>query len=295
MNYRGRLAPTPTGFLHAGHASTFYCAWKRCQEKGGVLVLRNEDLDNHRTRKDFIDAMFEDLHWLGFHWDEGPDIGGPFSPYNQSERIQHYFETFQKLKSLGTLYPCNQSRKDVLRSISAPHAGDEEPVYPGTCRPGKPGALSPGQLDLCVRQGAPINWRFLVPDGLTVSFVDLFLGPQEFIGGRDFGDFIVWRHEQTPSYQLAVVVDDHLMQISEVVRGKDLLVSTARQILLYQALGWPIPSFVHCQLVLDASGKRLAKRHQSLSLRSLREEGWTPDDIKNEFFRCLPSTKQEPN
>jgi glutamyl-tRNA synthetase len=279
MNYRGRIAPSPTGYLHLGHARTFWKAQERAREQRGFLILRNEDLDFARCKPEFVSAMIEDLRWFGFEWQEGPDCGGPHAPYTQSQRINLYREAFEKLRQAGFVYPCICSRKDVLQSLSAPHVGDEEPVYPGTCR---------SQSDKWRVTGdkkessslQKISWRFRVPDGEVISFVDGNLDPQTFVAGKDFGDFVVWRHDDIPSYQLAVVVDDAAMRISEVVRGADLLVSTARQILLYRALGLEPPRFFHCELMTDEKGVRLAKRHDALSLRTLRERGEKPELLR---------------
>jgi glutamyl-tRNA synthetase len=267
-SYRGRLAPSPTGFLHLGHARTFWTAQQRAKAAGGTLVLRNEDLDRGRCKPEFVDASLEDLHWFGFEWREGPDCGGALGPYSQSERHNLYQAALETLRAGGYTYPCICSRQDVLRALQAPHAGEDEPIYPGTCRPEKQ-AGRPGQT-------SPHNWRFRVPDGEVINFVDGRFGPQQFVAGKDFGDFIVWRHDDIPAYQLAVVVDDASMQITEVVRGADLLASTARQLLLYRALGLAPPQFYHCQLLTDEAGARLAKRHDALSLRTLRAKGISP-------------------
>jgi len=271
--YRGRLAPSPTGLLHVGHACTFWIAAQRAAERRGTLILRNEDLDRQRCRPEFVDAMIEDLHWLGISWSEGPDCGGPFAPYTQSERREHYFASWRRLREMGMIYPCTCSRKDVAQSAGAPNDSDDEPLYSGKCRQAALGPTEP-------MQPAGMNWRFRVPDGEEVSFTDLHLGRQRLVAGRDFGDFIVWRRDDVPAYQLAVVVDDAAMQITEVVRGADLLKSTARQILLFSALGWPIADYYHCDLVRDDSGMRLAKRHDSLSIRKLRELGWSPERVR---------------
>jgi glutamyl-tRNA synthetase len=219
--------------------------------------------------------MLEDLQWFGFQWQEGSDCGGPFAPYSQSERLPFYRDAFEKLRAAGFIYPCACSRQDVLRALQAPHASEDEPIYPGTCRPGK------GQAKTI--HSTAVNWRFLVPDGEAVSFIDGHFGLQQFVAGHDFGDFVVWRHDDLPSYQLAVVVDDAAMAITEVVRGEDLLKSTARQILLYRALGLLQPKFYHCPLVTDNAGTRLAKRHDTLSLRKLRANGATPQDLINNW------------
>lgn len=268
--YRGRIAPSPTGYLHLGHARTFWTAQCRAKEQGGTLVLRNEDLDGQRCRPEFATAMLEDLKWFGFEWQEGPDIGGPCAPYRQSERKRFYQDALEKLKTGGFIYPCACSRKDIQAAAQAPHAEDDEPIYPGTCR-GKREAHVGGQK---------YSWRFRVPDGEAIAFDDGHFGPRQYIAGRDFGDFIVWRHDDVPAYQLAVVVDDARMKITEVVRGADLLVSTARQILLYRALGWPVPQFYHCPLMTDEKGVRLAKRHDALSLRALRVAGRQPEELR---------------
>lgn len=249
-------------------------AQQRAHEHGGTLILRNEDLDRDRCKPDFVQAMFEDLRWFGFEWSEGPDCGGPFAPYNQGERMEHYRATLNKLIENGTIYPCTCSRKDIQAAVTAPHAADDEALYPGTCR-------SNQKLEIGNRK---FSWRFRVPDGETISFNDANLGPQQFVAGRDFGDFIVWRHDDVPAYQLACVADDAAMQITEVVRGADLLVSTARQLLLYRSLGLTPPAFFHCPLMTDASGARLAKRHDALSLRKLREQGRSPEEIRATYF-----------
>jgi glutamyl/glutaminyl-tRNA synthetase len=282
-NYRGRIAPSPTGFLHFGHARTFWTAQQRAEARGGQLILRNEDLDRDRCKPEFVTAMLEDLRWFGFRWQEGPDIGGPFAPYIQSERRHFYVEALAKLRDKGLIYPCKCSRRDVQQALGAPHLGDEEPVYPGTCRPVAVAGSSQYSVN-SNQSGARVNWRFRVPDGETIRFNDGALGAQSLVAGRDFGDFIVWRHDDVPSYQLAVTVDDAAMQITEVVRGADLLVSTARQLLLYRALGLTPPAFFHCPLMTDEHGVRLAKRHDSLSLRALRQAGAAPEEL-----RGLPS------
>jgi glutamyl-tRNA synthetase len=217
--------------------------------------------------------MFEDLRWLGLNWDEGPDVGGPFGPYNQSERRSSHQKAFEGLRDAGFLYPCTCSRKDVLQALQAPHQGDEEPIYPGTCR-GKT------MSDIA---GKPANWRFRVPDGQEIIFRDGHFGEQRFMAGKDFGDFVVWRNDGIPSYQLAVTVDDAAMQITEVVRGADLLLSTARQLLLYGALGLTPPAFFHCPLMTDVEGVRLAKRNDALSLRTLRAQGFSSEQVRAKF------------
>ena len=276
-----------------GHARTFWTAYQRARDAGGTLVMRMEDLDAERSRSAYAEAAIEDLKWLGIRWQEGPDKGGAFAPYVQSRRRAIYLEAWRKLVRSGLLFPCRCSRKDLETALAAPHervlAGgqggkqdmlDDEPLYPGTCRrfqgsiPQLPG---PNALDVESPDG--INWRFRVPEGEAVEFVDGNLGPQRFVAGADFGDFVVWRRDGVPSYQLACVADDAAMRITEVVRGADLLKSTARQILLNRVLGYEDPAWFHCRLVVDHNGRRLAKRHDALSLRALRQRGLTPMKI----------------
>ena len=286
--YRGRIAPSPTGYLHVGHARTFWTAYERARDAGGTLAMRMEDLDRERSRDVYAQAALEDMRWLGIEWQEGPDVGGPgdagpFGPYTQSERGALYRVAWRALVERGFLFPCRCTRKDLETAAAAPHesasAGaeidplDDEPIYPGTCRTPLP--LHGAEFWTSEKAGGA-NWRFRVPDGEAIEFVDGNLGPQRFVAGVDFGDFLVWRRDGAPSYQLACVVDDAAMRITEVVRGADLLKSTARQILLNRALGYENPAWFHCKLVVDGNGRRLAKRHDALSLRTLRERGMTP-------------------
>ena len=268
---RGRLAPTPTGYLHVGHARTFALAAARAA--GGALLYRTEDLDAGRCRPEFAAAAIEDLRWLGLKWTEGPDVGGPHAPYVQSQRLPWFRDVWQGLHAAGAIYPCDKSRKDVERSLTAPHAEDEaEPIFPSALRP-------PHGAGREAREPGATNWRFRVPDGEVISFVDALQGPQAFVSGRDFGDFLIWRKDGFPAYELAVVADDHAMGVTEVVRGADLLLSTARQLLLYRALGWTPPAWAHASLIMDAAGKRLAKRSAGLSIRELRQNGKTPEEV----------------
>jgi len=279
-DYRGRLAPSPTGLLHLGHARTFLIAAQRAS--AGTLILRNDDLDTQRSRPDFAQAMLEDLNWLGIHWLEGPQADGTepgnFGPYAQSKRATLYTTAFKQLQTSGAIYPCTCSRKDLLSAPHAPHAEDEdEPIYPGTCRHKHP------------KETGEAAWRFRVTDGEEVHFHDALLGPQTFIAGRDFGDFVIQRRDGVPSYQLACVVDDATMQITEVVRGRDLLRSTARQILLLCALDHAIPSYAHVELMRNEQGERLAKRDAARSLRHLRESGLTAKQVRTMALAETPS------
>jgi glutamyl-tRNA synthetase len=279
-HYRGRIAPTPTGYLHLGHARTFWFAQARAQVLGGENILRSDDLDNERCQAEFSTAMIEDLKWCGLSWNESPDIGGSNGPYEQSGRIESYRAAFLKLLTQGYLYPCYCSRKDIRNASRAPHQAEDEIIYPGTCRP-----EDRGQIPLedwkqfrelnSDRNGRRPAWRFRA-ESQAVEFTDGYHGLKRYLGGIEFGDFVVWRQDDLPSYQLACAVDDFEMGITEVVRGADLMISTARQLLLLQALKAPAPSYFHCPLMLDESGNRLAKRIASLSLREMRAAGEHP-------------------
>jgi glutamyl-tRNA synthetase len=222
--------------------------------------------------------MHEDLHWLGITWQH---------ELTQSKRLEAYRAAMQQLLAAGLAYPCTCSRRDLANSIAAPHDEDDEPIYNNHCRPKietcHPEA-SPKDLLLTRHELQPnTNYRLRVPDGQTIHFTDLHAGSQSFTSGLDFGDFLIWRKDNLPSYQLACVVDDAHQNITEVVRGRDLLKSTARQILLQRALGLPTPIYFHTDLMRDAAGLRLAKRHDSLSLRTLRASGLTPTQVRAMF------------
>jgi glutamyl/glutaminyl-tRNA synthetase len=281
-NYTGRLAPSPTGLLHLGHARTFWIAHQRARAANGTLYLRDENLDPQRSRPEFSAAMREDLLWLGLTWD---------AELRQSERLPLYLAALRQLLAAGLAYPCTCSRSDLAQSTHAPHEDpaaepDDEPLYNNRCRPAGPAANL-----LNSRRPRRTNYRFRTPDHTAIAFTDLHAGPQSFTTSTDFGDFLIWRKPLTsdpsdiglPSYQLACVVDDALTHITEVVRGRDLLKSTARQILLQRALGYPTPAYLHCDLMRDAAGIRLAKRHDALALRTLRANGLTPSDVRAMF------------
>ncbi|MBL8734133.1 MAG: tRNA glutamyl-Q(34) synthetase GluQRS [Planctomycetes bacterium] len=255
----GRLAPSPTGSLHLGNARTFLLAWLSVRSRGGTLLLRIEDIDGPRVKAETVAQAIEDLRWLGLDWDGEPVL--------QSERLEHYATVARQLCERGLAYPCTCTRREVEEAASAPHeTGDDGPVYPGTCR-GRYRDLEAAQA----ATGRDAALRFRV-DVDAVPFADLFARAQP---GRVAGDFVIQKRDGGPAYQLAVVVDDAAMGVTEVLRADDLLPSTPRQLLLYQALGLVPPTFVHVPLVVGGDGKRLAKRHGDTSLRSLRGRGVT--------------------
>lgn len=236
--------------------------WLRARSADGAFVLRMEDLDAPRVVPGAAEAMLDDLRWLGLDWDEGPDVGGPFGPYVQSERLDRYRDAVERLTERGHTYPCTCSRKEIAAIASAPH-GEEGPRYPGTCRSG------PAHPD---REPAI---RFRMPDPAP-SFDDVVHGR---VTPKAADDFVILRKDGVFAYQLACVVDDAQMGITEVLRGDDLLPSTPRQIALYRALGLPEPRFFHVPLVVGPDGERLAKRHGAITLAELRERGFSSRSI----------------
>jgi glutamyl-tRNA synthetase len=264
----GRLAPSPTGGLHIGHARTFLIAWLAARHAGGKVILRIEDLDATRVRPEAAETMRIDLAWLGLDWDEGSDIGGPSEPYIQSRRRPIYDDVLDRLKATESVYPCTCTRSDIARAASAPHAEDEGPIYPGTCTHRR-------VADAALLGDRPFAWRFRVPAG-PIEWNDLVRGPTAIEPARIGGDFIVARNGAGIGYQLAVVADDALMGVNQVIRGDDLIPSTPRQILLFRQLGWSSPRFGHVPLVVGHDGRRLAKRDGSIKLATLRESGVDP-------------------
>lgn len=263
--YVGRLAPSPTGLLHLGHARTFLVAWWRARNVGGKLLMRMEDLDGPRAKSEFAEAALRDLAWLGIDWD-GPD-------YVQSKGLAEISAAAVDLEQRGLAYACVCSRGDVRSAQSAPQLGDNEPRYPGTCR-GKFASVATAQSET----GKPAGLRLQVADG-EVTVRDELLGERSFDVQAEVGDFLIAKRDQAPAYQLSCVVDDARQGVTEVVRGEDLFASSGRQRLLQQALGLPQVRYVHVPLVLDESGRRLAKREDDLSLQELREGGTDPRAI----------------
>ena len=265
---RGRFAPSPTGDLHLGAARTALCAWLSARAQGGAFVLRIEDLDGPRVVPGADQRILADLAALGLDWDEGPDKGGGSADlYRQSRRGGRYGEVLDELSRRGLVYPCYCSRAEVARAASAPHAGEEGPRYPGTCRE----LTAAGRAER-ERAGRRAALRLRVEPG-AVEFVDAVHGLARFEPSAETGDFVVRRSDGLFAYQLAVVIDDVDQGITEVVRADDLLSSTARQLLVYRALGAPPPRFAHVPLVLGPDGQRLAKRHGAVSVRALIEGG----------------------
>ena len=256
----GRFAPSPSGRIHLGNLLCCLLAWLSARQKGGKVVLRIEDLDTARCKRPYAEQMIEDLCWLGLTWDEGPGVGGPDGPYYQSERTALYEQALEKLERMGLVYPCYCTRAE-LHAASAPHRSDGQAVYPGTCR-----HLTAAEREKKTR--APAT-RLMVPDE-TWSFTDGHMGHYGENLLHECGDFLLRRSDGMFAYQLAVVVDDAAMGVTEVVRGSDLLSSTPRQLYLYDLLGLKAPEFIHFPLLLAPDGRRLSKRDADAGLDDLR-------------------------
>lgn len=275
----GRYAPSPTGALHLGNLRTALAAWLQARVAGGVFVLRMEDLDVTRNRTGCAEAILSDLRRIGLDWDEGPDVGGPLGPYSQSGRDHFYQAAFERLDAGGRIFPCFCSRKDIREAASAPHGAAV--VYPGTCR----AARSSGQPSP-EDPGLPPAWRFAVGDD-SVCFHDCLQGIYRQHLGREVGDFVIKRRDDIFAYQLAVVVDDALMGVTDVVRGDDLADSTPRQIALQDALGLRTPRYWHVPLLCDEHGERMSKRNAAASLDEYCAGGGTPESLVGRFAREL--------
>jgi glutamyl-tRNA synthetase len=257
---RGRLAPSPTGAQHVGNARTYLIAWLSARSRNAELRLRIEDIDSPRIKAGASDQILEDFRWLGLDWDGETVV--------QTQRLPLYEKALRTLRDKELVYPCTCTRSDIALAASAPHVGEEGPAYPGTCSHRR--AADADHLRV------PFAWRFRFTD--APSFVDRFRGPIAK-DPTDLGDFVVWKSAGTPGYQLAVVVDDADMGITEVVRGDDLIPSTPRQLALFQALSLTPPAFVHVPLVVGPDGRRLAKRHGDTRLAALRASGVRPEEL----------------
>jgi glutamyl-tRNA synthetase len=269
--------------IHVGNARTALAAWLSVRSRGGTFVWRLEDIDRPRVVPGMAEAQIEDLAWLGLDWDEGPDVGGPHAPYVQSQRSAFYEEALRRLASAGRLFPCRVSRKDLQAMASAPHGGEESP-YPASLRPG---VLDPDWFPrLCAEARPDAAIRFLVDDR-PVTFTDRVYDPITERVDLAVGDFVLKRRDGLYAYQLAVVVDDLAMGIDDVVRGSDLLASTARQIQLIEALGGTPPTYAHVPLVVNAGKEKLSKRDRGLTLRSLREAGVAPEAVAGYLAHSL--------
>ena len=254
-------------------------AWLSIRSRGGRVILRMEDIDSPRVKRGAAEQAIEDLRWLGLDWDEGPDIGGLHAPYAQTQRLDLYREALERMKAAERVYPCTCSRTDVAAAASAPHIGQEGPIYPGTCAGRR--VADAALLTRSVSEGLsalPFAWRFRTTN-MPRQFDDLVAGPQSCNVAAELGDYVIAKADGSPAYQLAVVVDDHAMGVTEVLRGDDLLPSAFRQLELYEFFGWQTPQFAHVPLVVGPDGRRLAKRHGDTRLATLRDAGVSPERL----------------
>lgn len=275
-SYKGRFAPSPTGRMHLGNVYSALLSWLSIKSKGGSWVLRIEDLDPGRSRLEFARQIEDDLHWLGLDWDEGGLDDGHAGLYCQSQRGDIYATQLKRIEDLGLTYPCWCTRADIM-ATQAPHETDGRIVYAGTCRPGN---IDPN----AVHGDRKPATRLIVPDE-DITFTDLNYGPQSVNLATHCGDFVLRRGDGAWAYQLAVVVDDALMGVSEVVRGRDLLLSAAQQKYLYGLLGFEVPQFAHIPLLCSGSGERLCKRDKSLDMGEIRFRH-TPEEVIGYLAYC---------
>lgn len=272
---RVRFAPSPTGYLHLGNARTALFNYIYAKHTGGKLILRVEDTDKERSKKEYEEMLIDDLKWLGIQWDEGPDIGGEHAPYRQSQRDNIYKKYIEKLKQSGHIYKCFCTQKELEEERKKALAEGRPPRYSGKCR-----NLSEEEIKQLEKEGKSYTWRFKVPDGETIVFEDLIKGVIE-INVNEFGDFVIVRSDGSPVYNFVVVVDDALMEITHIIRGEDHLSNTPKQILIYRALGFKEPKFAHLPIILGEDKSKLSKRHGSVSVRAFREDGYVSEAMFN--------------
>jgi len=271
---RLRFAPSPTGYLHVGGARTALFNWLYVRRHGGVFVLRIEDTDIERSSADMVTGILESLRWLGLTWDEGPEVGGPYGPYFQTARFDRHRAAANALIASGHAYYCYCRPEELKAKREAAEAAGQPGMYDRTCR-----GLSKDEIARREAAGQPRAVRFLVPDGAT-TFVDLVHGPIT-IEHANVEDFVILRSDGHPTYHLSVVVDDVEMKITHVVRGDDHISNTPKQVMLYQAMGAPLPAFAHVPLILGPDKKRLSKRHGATSVGEYETQGYLPEAMVN--------------
>ncbi len=272
---RVRFAPSPTGYLHVGNARTALFNYLFARHNNAKFILRIEDTDIERSKKEYEQIIFEDLKWLGLDWDEGPDVGGDYGPYRQSERLSIYPEYIEKLLKSGDAYYCYCSAEELEAERQKALKEGRPPRYSGKCR-----NLTPEERMDYEAKGIKPTIRFKVPDGETIYFQDLIKGDIE-INVDEFGDFVIVRADGMPTYNFVVVIDDALMKISHVIRGEDHLSNTPKQILIYKALGFDVPQFAHMPIILGEDRSKLSKRHGAVSVRAFKDDGYISEALFN--------------
>jgi len=271
---RVRFAPSPTGLLHVGNARTALFNYLYARQTGGVFILRLEDTDKARSSREAEESILEDLRWLGIRWDEGPEAPGNFGPYRQSERLETYRRYAQELMDRGKAYRCYCTEEELEEKRKRLLAKGIPPRYDGRCR-----NLSPEEEKSLAASGRPASLRFRV-EARHINFDDRVKGRMSF-DGQGIGDFVILRSDGTASYNFAVVIDDHLMEVTDVIRGEDHLTNTPRQILLYEALGFSPPRFAHLSMILGPDRTPLSKRHGATAVSHIREQGYLPEALAN--------------
>lgn len=275
MTVRVRFAPSPTGALHLGGGRTALFNWLFARHNQGKFILRIEDTDRTRSTQEALAAIFDGLEWLGLDWDEGPRAGGNFGPYLQTERLKIYQNYVQQLLAEGKAYYCFCSPEELAEKRKQAEARKEAPRYDGKCR-----KLSGEEIKKSKDSGLPCVIRFFLPAGQTTVVEDMIRGKVEFENDV-LDDFVILKSDGFPTYNFAAVVDDHLMEITHVIRGDDHLSNTPRQILLYQALGWSLPAFAHIPMILGPDKARLSKRHGATSVIEYKDQGYLPEAMLN--------------
>lgn len=283
-----RFAPSPTGLVHLGNLRTALFNVLQAKGREGVFLLRIEDTDQERSKAEFVDALKEDLQWLGLDWQEGPDIGGEHAPYAQSARNEVYEQYYQRLIDAGLAYPCFCSEKELKLVRKSQLSAGQPPRYPGTCA-----RLSAEEVAAKRESGILPTLRFRVPKGQVIEFDDIVRGKQRY-QSDDIGDFIIRRSDGSPAFFFTNAVDDALMQVSHVLRGEDHITNTPRQLMLLDALGLSAPNYGHISLIVGDDGSPLSKRNGSMSVRELREKGYLPAAVNNHLARLGHAYAEDP-
>ncbi len=276
MSVRVRFAPSPTGFMHVGNARTALFNYLFAKHNRGKFILRIEDTDLERHSEEAVKVIYEALKWMGIKWDEGPDVGGNYGPYRQSERREIYKEHIEKLKEKGLVYECFCTTEELEKMRKEQLERGEPPRYTGKCR-----NLTEEEKEKLRKEGRKPVLRFKVPKDRIIKFKDLVKGEIEISSNQLGGDFVIVRSNGMPVYNFVVVVDDALMEISHVIRGEDHISNTPKQILLYEALGFKVPQFAHLPMILGSDRSKLSKRHGATSVKEFKEKGYLPEAFVN--------------
>jgi len=276
MSIRVRFAPSPTGFMHVGNARTALFNYLFARHHNGTFILRIEDTDIERHSEEAVKVIYDALRWMGINWDEGPDVGGSFGPYRQSERLDIYRKYIEELKRKGLVYECFCTQEELDEMRKKQLEKGEPPRYTGKCR-----NLTEEEKEKLRAEGRKPVLRFKVPEDRVIKFQDLIKGEIEIHSRQLGGDFVIVRSNGMPVYNFVVVIDDALMGITHVIRGEDHISNTPKQILIYEALGFKVPQFAHLPMILGQDRSKLSKRHGSTSVKEFQEKGYLPEAFTN--------------